>query len=58
MHCEDGLICFEYHASVHFEVFVQVNPSAVGARFVLKSIDKDPLLRIGDEGDGGLALGK
>ena len=43
---------------MHLEVLVQVNPSAVGAWFVLETIDKDPLLRIGDESDGGLALGK
>ena len=43
---------------MHLEVLVEVDPSAISARFVLESIDKDPLLRIGDEGDRGLALGK
>jgi len=31
LYCEYGLVCLEDHALMHLEVFVQVEPGAVGA---------------------------
>lgn len=39
---EDRLVRLENHSRVHLEVLVQVQPSSVGAPFVIKAIDQPP----------------
>ena len=55
---ENCLIGFEDHACVHFKVFVQVEPSTIGARLVVDTIDEPPRSLIRGELNVRLVLGQ
>ena len=58
VHVEDGLVGLEDHARVHREVFVQVEPSAICAWFVVLAIGQDPRSLIWSKSYASLALGE
>ena len=55
---ENCLVGLEDHTCIHIEIFVEVQPSAIGAGLVVRTICKFPVALIRQELDAGLILGQ